>query len=123
MLMPGAALADACTDLRPNWDGTPVSALDEFVALMSTPPALVLLLATALVVRFRKPWGGVVVALLWGGFGTFLTWGDPTGLRDAAIAEGCVGSPSLFIASTLAICAAMIAITAPAKRDKTDGEN
>lgn len=122
-LLPGPALAAVCDDARPNWDGVPVTAFAEAVSLLSTPPALILLVATALVVRFKNQWGGLVVVVLWTLFASLLTMFDPTGVREIATQEGCFGSPALFIAAVAAICVAMILYTAPrTPAGKTDGD-
>ena len=89
---PEIALADICGTLDPNWDGLPVSALQELVSLAATPPALILLIATAFVIRFKHQWGALVVVVLWTIYASALTMFDPTGIREPAMAEGCVGS-------------------------------
>ena len=115
-LAPGAAFAGACETLRPGWDGTPATSVSEALFLASTLPALILFLATALALRFRSQWGGLAVVCLWTAFVTVLSMVDPTGLQAPAMAEGCVGSPGLFIAVIAAICVATILYTAPLKR-------
>ncbi len=112
--LPTPALAEVCDTIRPGWDGTPVTALGEALALLTSVPALALLVATALAFRFRSQWGGLLVVLLWAGYGALLTMAD-SGARAAAMAEGCVGSPTLFLGATAAICVAMILYTAPLK--------
>ena len=122
-LAPTAVLAEVCETSRPNWDGLPASAFDEMVALMSTPPALILILASALVFRFRSQWGGLVTVVLWSIFTGFLTFFNPSETREIAISEGCIGSPVLFIAIVTAICVSMILYTAPRDMSgKTDGD-
>ncbi|MGV6812985.1 MAG: hypothetical protein ACWA47_12105 [Brevirhabdus sp.] len=112
-IAPAPAWAQVCTTIRPSWDGTPVSALDEAINLLASPPALVLLLLTALAARFRHQWGALIVVLLWTGYATLLTMIDPGGTRTAAMAEGCIGTPTLFIAAVAAISVATIIYTAP----------
>lgn len=112
-LLPTGALADACARTRPDWDGTPVSLLDEALFLVATPAALVLIIASLVAVRFRHQWGALVVVVLWTLFVSLIAMGDPTGLRAEEVAEGCVGSPALFIGLVAAICVAMILYTTP----------
>ena len=112
-LLPTGALADACVRTRPDWDGTPVSLLDEALFLVATPAALVLIIASLVAVRFRHQWGALVVVVLWTLFVSLIAMGDPTGLRAEEVAEGCVGSPALFIGLVAAICVAMILYTTP----------
>lgn len=111
--LPGTALAETCALQRPNWDGGPVSGMDEAIQLASSPITLILLALTLLTLRFRSQWGGVVVVVLWTILVSMLTMLDPTGTRELGMAEGCVGSPTLFIAAVAAICVATILYTAP----------
>ncbi|MCV2882838.1 hypothetical protein [Actibacterium sp. XHP0104] len=112
--LPGPAFAQACATQRPFWEGEPVSAFAEAITLFSTPAALILLAASALAIRFRHQWAALVTCLLWSLLTSSLTVMDVTGgARDAAIAEGCIGSPALFIAVVAAICVGMILYTAP----------
>ncbi len=121
VLLPAPAFAEVCDKMRPAWDGLPVSAWQEALFLFTTVPSLVLLLATALAVRFRHQWGALIVVVLWTILITMVTMADPTGLQDIAKNEGCVGQPTLFIALVAAICGAMILYTAPRKA-KPDGD-
>ena len=107
------AAADVCTDYRPNWEAGPVSAWQEFVWLMASPAALILLIATAFVIRFRSQWGGLTCFVLWAMLGSYLSFPDVNELRKTAIIEGCVGNPSLFLGVVTAICIGMILYTAP----------
>jgi hypothetical protein len=111
-LMPGAAWAQSCAVQRPDWDGTSVSAVQEAVFLASSPAALILLLGTVVAIRFKSQWGALAVVLGWTAFVTFLTMLAPAS-RKVAMAEGCVGSPALFIGIIAAICVGMIFYTAP----------
>jgi hypothetical protein len=111
-LLPGAALAQECAMQRPGWDGAPVGALQEALFLASSPAALVLFAGTVLAVRFKSQWGAFAVVVGWTAFVTFLTMLAPAS-RKAALAEGCVGSPALFIGIIAAICVGMIFYTAP----------
>ncbi|MDJ0826489.1 MAG: hypothetical protein QNJ16_13380 [Rhodobacter sp.] len=111
--LPTQAVAEACATVRPDWDGSPMSTLSEALFLVTTVPVLVLLLATLAALRFRSQWGGLAVVVLWTALVTFLTMVDPSGLQAASRAEGCVGSPALFIAAVAAICVATVLYTAP----------
>ena len=65
LLSPALAWAEVCLELRPGWDGGTVSAFDEMLFLAQTPMVLILIVATALAVRFRSEWGGVAVVVGW----------------------------------------------------------
>jgi hypothetical protein len=111
-LLPGVAWTQDCAVQRPGWDGAPVSVVQEAVFLASSPAALVLLLGTAVAIRFKSQWGSLAVVLGWTAFVTFLTMLAPAS-RKLAMAEGCVGSPALFIGVIAAICVGTIFYTAP----------
>lgn len=111
-LLPGAAYAQTCAVQRPDWDGAPVTAIQEAAFLAASPAALVLFLGTIAAVRFKSQWGALAVVLGWTTFVTFLTMLAPAS-REVAMAEGCVGSPALFIGIIAAICVGMIFYTAP----------
>ncbi|MEM8536780.1 MAG: hypothetical protein AAGF56_02850 [Pseudomonadota bacterium] len=120
LLTPAAAWAEACETERPGWDGVSVSAWDEFLFLLQTPIVLLLVVATALALRFRSEWGGLAAVVGWA-IATFLVvgWADSTGFRAAAMAEGCIGSPALFIAVAGLVSVGVVLYTAPLpKRDK-----
>ncbi|MEM6577312.1 MAG: hypothetical protein AAF678_02375 [Pseudomonadota bacterium] len=103
------AHAEICATFRPAWDGAPVTATQETIALFGTPISLVLLLATAFAIRFRSAWGALTVFVGWSFAVAAVTFLDPTGgMRAAAASEGCVGSPSLYIAIVFALNAGMM---------------
>jgi hypothetical protein len=113
------AHADACAAERPFWDGIPVSAWDEFLIVMQTPVVLLLLVATALVVRLRSEKGGLAVVVGWS-LSTYLVldWAGTSPVRAAAMAEGCIGNPSVFITVAVLVCIGVVLYTAPLKREK-----
>ena len=113
LLMPGVASAEVCDRTRPNWDGTPVSAMQEAIFLFATPATLLLVVASLAALRFRHQWGALVVVVLWTLLVSLIALGNPTGVRPQEIAEGCVGSPALFIGVVAAICVGMIFYTTP----------
>lgn len=111
--LPGAAFAQSCADQRPGWTpGTEVSALAEAIALFSSPVALILLIATVLCFRFRHQWGALVVVVCWTGVVSLIAFTGAGG-RAAGMAEGCIGSPTLFIAIVAALSVGLILYTAP----------
>jgi hypothetical protein len=111
----------ACASFRPDWSGDEVSALSEALLLFQTPAALVLLLASALVLRFRSAWGALAVFVGWSLLVSAFTFFDPTGgTRTAAMAEGCVGSPTLFIAIALGISVGLILYTGQPEKKESD---
>ena len=115
-LLPAAAAAAVCETERPGWDGTPATGLGEALAQFTSPLALVLLVASALALRRRSQWGGLAVTLLWAALVSVVAFVDPGGRRALAMAEGCIGSPTLFIAAVAAICSGIILYTAPRPR-------
>jgi hypothetical protein len=121
LLLPTPALAEVCSQERPSWDGLPVSALDEFLILMQTPIVLLLVLVTALVVRFRHEWGGLIVVVGWS-LSTYLVidWAGTDAVRNSAVAQGCIGNPSIFIVVAVMVCIGVVLYTAPLKRGKKE---
>jgi hypothetical protein len=112
---PGTAEAAVCETLRPGWvEGSEATALDEALHQFSSAPALGLLAATLVAVRFRSAWGGLAVTVFWS-LHTYMLVFAPgrAATRQAAAADGCVASPALFIAAVTAICIATILYTAP----------
>lgn len=113
VLSPNSALAQSCAVMRPDWiPGTKVSAVSEAILLFSNPIVLILLLASAVAIRFKSKWGALVLVVLWTVITSVLAFTDFGG-RAAGIAEGCVGSASLFIAVVAALSVAMILYTSP----------
>ncbi len=108
--LPHPAWAEICDKQRPDWDGLPVSAWAEMLALFQTPLALFLFLTTALAARLRRPWLGLAVVVGWSSYTMLVVTTD---IRAAAIAEGCAGSPTLFIGVVAAICIGLVLYTAP----------
>jgi hypothetical protein len=109
-LLPTSAFAEVCSTERPNWDGMPVSMIAEALALFTTPGALFLLAATVVALFLRNSNGVLVVTCLWSGLVTIVatTGGE---VRAAAVEEGCVSSPALFIVAVAAICGCSILYT------------
>lgn len=114
LLTPSAAFAETCDKIRPGWTpGTPTPAWLEAAYLFTTLPALVLLAASAIVLRTRSQWGALAVVVLWSCLVAFMTFASEYTHGSLAIAEGCIGSPTLFIGAVTAICIAMILYTMP----------
>lgn len=102
-----------------------MTALSEFLWLLQTPIVLLLIIGTALAVRFRHEWGGLIVVVGWS-LATFLItgWGSQDGATAAAMIEGCVGPSWLFIGMACALCIGVVVYTAPLKkRDTTTGDD
>jgi hypothetical protein len=112
-------MTEICAQNRPDWDGIPVSGLQEALALATSPAGLILITLTLLAFRFRHQWGALVILVLWVGYVSLLTMADPTGTRALAQAEGCIGSPTLFIGAVAAICIGMIYYTTPSEARDT----
>ena len=112
---PTVAMAGACDKVRPFWEpGAPATAWDELLGLMATPPSLVLIIASALAIRFRHQWGALAVMVLWTMWVSAVAfYGVDDEVQQLAIAEGCIGSPALFIGVVAAICVPMIIYTTP----------
>lgn len=119
LILPVTARAqDVCAKVRPDWDGGPVPAWEEAILLFGSPAALVLLFASALVLRFRSAWGALAVFVGWSLLVSAFTLYDPTGgQRIAAAAEGCIGSPVLFVAIVMAIGVGLLLYTGKPKDD------
>lgn len=122
-LFPQAALAEVCDKVRPLWRRAegPATALDEALHFAASPVSVVLLLATAIALRFRSPWGGLAAVCGWSALVFVIVFGDaqdPTGITPMARAEGCIGSPALFIALVAAICVGTVVYTAPGRGGK-----
>ena len=94
-----------------------MTGVGEMLHLFQTPLVLLLILATALTVRFRREWAGVANVVGWS-LATFLLTGTggSYGVMDLGRVEGCVGSPALFIAVAVAVCIGVVLYTAPRKR-------
>ena len=113
-----ARAQEVCAKVRPDWDGAPVPAWEEAILLFGSPAALALLLASALVLRFRSAWGALAVFAGWSLLVSAFTIYDPTGgQRIAAAAEGCIGSPALFVAIVMAIGVGLLLYTGRPKDD------
>ncbi|MCK0096596.1 hypothetical protein MWU60_13530 [Yoonia sp. F2084L] len=123
LLSPTSAFAEVCSQERPSWDGLPVTALGEFLILMQTPVVLLLIVVTALVIRFRSEWGGLIVVVGWS-LSTYLVidWAGTNPIRTSAINEGCIGNPALFIVVAAAVCIGVVLYTAPLKRGNKSGD-
>lgn len=118
-LIPLPAWAGVCEEVRPGWDGTPITILGETLALLSAPAALLLVVLSLAAIRFRAQWLGLGTIVFWTIFVSVITMATPSDLRDLARAEGCVGSPALFIALAAAICGAIVIYTKP-RTDNAD---
>ena len=111
--LPGSAWAEVCVTQRPGWYGQPVGVIVEAVYLFLSPAGIALLLLSVIALRFRHQWVGLAAVILWTVFITVVTMADPTGLRPQAMAEGCVGAPTLFIVAVAAICVGIVLYTKP----------
>ena len=121
MLFPAPVWAQGvCAAERPGWDGQQVGAWGELLFLLQTPLVLGLIVATALALRFRSEKGGLLVVVGWS-IATYLVtgWGQDDPERMAALAEGCIGSPALFIAVAAALSIGVVLYTAPLPRRKS----
>ena len=123
LLGPAPAWAEVCSVERPLWDGVPVTAFGEFLHLLQTPIVLLLIVATALAIRFRSEKGGLAVVVGWS-LSTFVAtgWGDTTAIREAAMVEGCIGNATVFIVVAVLVCIGVVLYTAPLKRGKETGD-
>ena len=122
-LVPSQATANGCATLRPNWDGAPSTAITEAIALFSTTPSIILLIATAAALRFKSTWGGLVTVVGWALW--IYALASPTLFPDKAAAtqEGCIGPDTLFIALVIAICVVIVLMTSPKRAADENGEN
>lgn len=116
-------MENTCAQIRPDWNGNAVTALSEAITLAVSPFPLVLFALTLVVIFLRHQWGALVLVVSWSLYVSFLTMFDTTGTLAAARSEGCVGSPTLFIAVVAAICVAMIIYTAPREARDSNGDS
>lgn len=117
-----AHASEVCANVRPDWDGGPVSAWQEAILLFGSPASLILLFASALVLRFRSAWGALAVFVAWSFLVSAFTIYDPTGgQRLAAAEEGCIGSPTIYVAIVLAISVGLLLYTGKPKDDGKTG--
>jgi len=112
-------MSTTCTQIKPDWDGTPVTMLGETIALATTPMTLILLAGTLITLRSRHQLGTLILVVSWSFYVSFLTLLDPGNTFANARAEGCLGTPTLFIALVAAICVGMIFYTAPNEARET----
>ena len=113
-LIPGTAWAEVCDKMRPNWvPGTEATMITEAIALSMTIPSLVLFLATLACYRFRLQWPSLAVVVGWTIWVSLIAFLQPDDQRALATAEGCIGSPALFIAIAAALSVGLIFYTAP----------
>ena len=100
--------------MRPGWTpGTAPTGIGEAIALGSTLPSLVLLAATLVCAFFRLQWASLIVVILWTGLISAPMYLPVEDVHAMAVAEGCIGSPTLFIGIVIAICVALVLYTAP----------
>ena len=112
-------MSTICTQIKPDWDGAPVSMFAETLSLASAPITLILLTATIITLYFRHHWAALALVVAWSFYVSFLTILDPGNTFATARAEGCLGAPTLFIVAVAAICITMIFYTAPNEARKT----
>lgn len=122
-LLPAPAWAEICDKERPDWDGAPVGMVGEAITLFLSPAGIGLLLLSVVALRFRQQWIGLLAVILWAVFVTIVTMADPTGLRLQGMAEGCIGSPALFIVAAAAICVAIVLYTKPRSSGADESES
>ena len=110
ILIATPAHAEVCDKERPNWDGSPVSLVDEAIALALGPTGLFFIGATAVAVLFRHSIGVGIACVMWAFYITALIMrGDD--VFEQAVAEGCIGNPALFVGLVAAICLAAVLFT------------
>lgn len=114
LVLPFPAWAEVCEKIRPRWvPGTQATTITEATHLFTTLPSVILLVLSVLVVVKRSQWGGLGTVVLWSGFVSVIAFVKDPFVGEAALAEGCIGSPALFIAAVTAICIAIILYTLP----------
>ncbi|WP_299048443.1 hypothetical protein [uncultured Tateyamaria sp.] len=111
------ALAEVCDKVRPLWQpGTQATALTEALHFFATPLGLILVALSAVAIARRWQWVGLATILGWTGLVSLVALGasiDPTSVHALAVAEGCVGPPTLFIVAVAAICVGIVLWTKP----------
>lgn len=105
--LPVPAMAEVCGNLRPAWDGTPVSIWMEPALTFSNPLLFLLLILVMPGSYFRHTaWqmGGIFAASFLLLFVSTPIWmADGKGIYGQAISEGCVAPPYLSTAFAAAI--------------------
>lgn len=102
--------AEVCDKERPPWapsDG-PMTMIGEVSAFFTSHLGIVILIATLLSLVFHLR----VLSFVASALTTLMiliiysnnTFPDPSGVREFAIKEGCIGPPHLLIAVLIAIC-------------------
>ncbi len=114
LALPSAAMADVCGEHAPGWDGTRISAWEELLVNLQSPVVVVLFLATATAIRFRSQWGGLAAVVGWSLYIFFLMQDE---IYWTAVAEGCAGSPSLFLGVVTLLSAGVVLYTAPTRSE------
>ena len=110
LAMPSSAMADICAIRTPDWDGTQQSAWAELLNSLQSPMTLFLIITTAVVIKFRSQWGGLAIVVAWSGLIAILMASES---YWEGVAEGCIGSPSLFFGLIGALCIGVVLYTAP----------
>lgn len=108
-LFASPAFAAVCDTARPNWNGTPATAVSEALYLFMSPVSLFLIAALCVAVIFRHKMGATITVLLWSFYLSFVIFPDQTGGTAIAMQEGCIGSPTLYIALSAVLSIAAIA--------------
>lgn len=102
--------AEVCDKERPTWsppDGQ-MTMIGEVPAFFTSHSGIVILLATLLSLLFHfrvlSFVASALIALMILIIYSNHTFLDPSGIREFAIKEGCIGPPHLLIAVLIAIC-------------------
>lgn len=108
--LPAAASAEVCDKVRPDWvrAAGPQGWLAESVYILSSPPAVVLILLLATALWFPRLWLAVPVALLTVVFAALLAVSRQANLAALAMAEGCIATATPAV--TALIVAALLGL-------------
>ncbi len=104
LTLPTGAMAEVCDKERPLWDGKTATAFDEVIHLAASPIVWLIVAFTVItaLIGWRLLWA-VTALLCFAAAAVLLSEAllpDPSGIREFAIAEGCIGPPHLAIATT-----------------------
>ena len=109
---PTAAFAEVCDKERPNWNSGPTGLVSEAWAFLTLPFFMWFLIpSTAVCLLLKNKIGCILMATIWAAVGFYVAINaitDPTTVHEAAVREGCIAPPHLFITLCAAISIATL---------------
>jgi len=101
LLLPGAAQAETCAQLRPDWTAAagPQTAWAETTYILASPPSLALAALLLLALIFPRLWLTLPTTLLTLAFAALLFVSRQAPMAAAAQTEGCLATATPAIAA------------------------